>query len=169
CNYLDARKFAEAVAAFQKAQALYPPGAGRLHYHLAQVQLRQGKLHEALAALDDYLQMLPQGTDAYELKIGLLQKLRRDAEVLPWLEEASAKDRFNVGLKMLLARQCVRLKQPAKAERIYRERAGAAPTEEVYRDLFLLYKDHHPQGLVFVAGLVDATLESAVHRDTAPL
>ena len=31
-NYLDARKFAEAVAAFQKAQALYPPGAGRLKW-----------------------------------------------------------------------------------------------------------------------------------------
>src|SRR5262249_6815081 len=129
----------------------------------------QGKLAEALASLDAYLQMLPQGTDAYELKIGLLAKLHKDAEVLPWLEQASAKDRFNIGLKLLLARQCVRLGQPVRAERLYRELIDAPPTEEVYRDLFLLYKDHNPEGMAFVARLVDTTLESAIHRENAPL
>src|SRR5205823_14467068 len=123
---------------YQRPRAKRPRGAGRRHYHLAQVQLRQGNLAEALAALDGYLQMLPQGTDAYELKIDLLQKLRRDGEVLPWLEQAAAKDRFNIGLKLLLARQCARFDQADRAERLYRELTAASPTEEVYRDLFLL-------------------------------
>jgi tetratricopeptide (TPR) repeat protein len=167
-NFLDAGKYAEAAAAFQKAQAKFPAGAGRLHYHLAQVNLKQGKAVEALAALDQYLRTLPQGTEAYELKIGLLQKLRRDAEILPWLEQASTQDRFNIGLRLLWARQCAAGGQAAKAEKIYRDLADNAPSEQVYRDLFLLYKDHHAQGLEAVVKLVNSAIEASARKDNLP-
>ena len=75
-NFLDGGDYAEAIKAFQRAQEKYPAGAGRLHFHLAQVYARQGLLGEALGALDNYLAMMPQGTDAYEMKIALLQKSR---------------------------------------------------------------------------------------------
>src|SRR6185369_15452436 len=126
------------IAAFKNAQAKYPPGAGRLHYHLAQVQMRQGKLNDAVTSLQNYLQMMPQGTDAYELMIGLLQKTKRDAEIVPMLEQAANKDTFNVGLRLLLAKQCTRAGQIAKAEKIYRDMAESGPSEQVYKDLFLL-------------------------------
>jgi len=36
-NYLDVRDLTRPSPAFQDAQAKYPPGAGRLHFHLSQV------------------------------------------------------------------------------------------------------------------------------------
>jgi len=164
-NYLDMHEFDKAIAAFQDAQAKYPPGAGRLHYHLAQVQLRQGKLNEAVSSLQNYLQMMPQGTDAYELMIGLLQKMKRDAEIVPWLEQASAKDTFNVGLRLLLAKQCAKAGQTTKAEKIYRDMAEAGPSEQVYKELFLLYKEHHPRGPVAIGEMINDAFEAANRKD----
>jgi tetratricopeptide (TPR) repeat protein len=164
-NFLDAGKCEEAAAAFRRAQAKYPPGAGRLHFHLAQVSLKQGKTAEALAALEQYLALMPQGTEAYELKIVLLQKLKRDADILPWLEQASTRDCFNVSLRLLWANQCARSGQFAAAEKIYRELADGTPTEAVYRELFLLYKDQHPKGAEVIVKLVNTAVEGAATRD----
>jgi tetratricopeptide (TPR) repeat protein len=164
-NFLDAGKCDEAVEAFRIAQARYPAGAGRLNYHLAHVHLRQGKPADALACLDVYLQGLPQGTEAYELKIDLLHKLKRDGENLGWLEEASAKDRFNVGLKLFLARQYARSGAAAKAEAVYLGLAQQSPSEDLYRDLFRLYRDHYPAGLDAAAALVNTTLANVVKAD----
>src|SRR5207253_524014 len=73
--YLQVRKHDQALAAFRKAQARYPDGAGRLNYNLARICQEQGKPGEALGYLDAYLRLQPQGTDAYDLKITLLQRL----------------------------------------------------------------------------------------------
>jgi len=160
-NLVEAREFDAAAAAFRRAQNIYPPGASRLHYYLAQVSLHQGKLIEAKTSLSDYLQMLPQGTEAYELMIGVMQKLQRDADIVPWLEQASAKDTFNVALRLLLARQCIRAGQFAKAEKIYRDLAASGPTAQIYRDLFLLYTDHYPAGGELVGEMVSAAFAAA--------
>jgi tetratricopeptide (TPR) repeat protein len=164
-NFLDAGEFAKAIKAFRRAQEKYPAAAGRLHFHVAQVYERQGKIGEALAALDDYLAQLPQGLDAYEMKIALLHKTGRDADVLPWLEKASDKDQFNVGLKMLLARQCVHFEQAAKAERIYRDLAESAPTDEIYRELFRLYESQPARGGESVLTLLNTTMLNAMRKD----
>jgi tetratricopeptide (TPR) repeat protein len=164
-NFLDGGDYAEAIKAFRRAQEKYPAGAGRLQFHLAQVYSRQGKIGEALVALDNYLAMLPQGTDAYEMKIALLQKSGSEAEVLPWLEKACDKDQFNVGLKLLLARQCARLQQTATAERIYHDLAETAPTDDVYREMFRLYQGQPTRGSEFVLKLIDTTLANATRKD----
>lgn len=161
-NLLEARQYADAVSAFRKAQKAFPGGANRLHFHLAQVQVRQGKLPEALVDLDQYLLMLPQGLEAYDLKIGLLAKLRREREIIPWLERASEQDRFNVGLRLLLARQCARLGDPRRAEKIYGELAGATPTEQLYTDWLGMLLASDPSRAL---ALIDATLTKAARKD----
>jgi tetratricopeptide (TPR) repeat protein len=164
-NFLEAHQYEQAVAEFRQAQEKYPPGAGRLSFNVAQVYLRQDKLAEALAALDGYLRMLPQGTEAYELKIDVLQKLRRESEIVPWLEQAAAQDRFNIGLKLLLGRQYARADQVGKAEKLYRDLAEMSPSEELYRDLFLLYVRHLPDGAQKCVKLLNTTVESAARKD----
>jgi tetratricopeptide (TPR) repeat protein len=167
-NFLEAGRFDQAVAAFRKAQEVYPAAAGRLHFNLAQVYTRQGKLEEAAAALDNYLAILPQGTEAYDMKIALLERAGLQREILPWLEKASAKDQFNVSLKLLLARQCARLNQPARAEAIYGALTNSSPTEDLYRDLFKFYLEQPGRGPEFVLALVNNTLESALRKENAP-
>jgi tetratricopeptide (TPR) repeat protein len=164
-NLLQARKYDQAAAAFHQAQAKYPAGANRLYFFLAQIHLQQGKLAEALIALDGYLCGLPQGTEAYELKIAILQKLRRETEIVPWLENASNQDRFNVALKMLLGRQYGRANLVGKAEKLYRDLGEASPSEELYRDLFLLYKNHLPGGAESCVKLLNTTIDSAACKD----
>ncbi len=154
-NFLEAGKFDKAATAFREAQTRFPAGAGRLDYNLAQVYLRQGKLDEATTALQSYLKMMPQGTEGYELMIGVLQKQRRTAEVLPMLEQAAAKDTFNVGLQLLLARQYIRADQLAKADKIYQDLAASGPTEQIYKELFLLHKDHRPKGEQAIVEMID--------------
>jgi tetratricopeptide (TPR) repeat protein len=163
-NALQARQFDKADAAFRQAQATYPAGATRLYYYLAQVSLYRGKPQEAVASLEVYFKTLPQGTDAYELMIGLKQKLKRDAEIVPWLEQASAQDKFNVPLRLLLAGQAVRARQFAKAEGIYLEMAATSPTPQLYRDLFLMYKDHY-LGAEKVGEMVSTAFATAMRKD----
>ena len=160
-NFLEARNFDKAVLAFRAAQTRYPPGAGRLDFNLAQVFLRQGKINEAAASLQSYLHLMPQGTEGYELMIGVMQKQQRLAEVLPWLEQAATRDTFNVELHLLLARQCIRAGQLAKADKIYHDLADSGPTEQVYRELFLLHKDHRPRGEQAIVEMIDSAFKSS--------
>jgi tetratricopeptide (TPR) repeat protein len=166
-NALDARQFDKAAAAFRRAQAAYPAGAGRLYYYLTQVSIRQGKLNEAVESQGAYLKTLPQDIDSYELMIGLKQKLRRDAEIVPWLARASDHDKFNVPLRLLLARQAVRAGEIASAETIYLELAASGPSSQIYRDLFRLYMDHDPAGADKVGEMVSSAFEKAMQKENA--
>ena len=159
--WLQARRRDEAAAAFRKAQAAYPDGAGRLAYNLAQVYAEEGKSAEALAQLDAYLRLQPQAREPYEMKIGLLGKLGRQGEVVPWLRQAAAADRHNVGLKLVLAGACAKAGQSAEAERAYLDLAEHAPTPEVYRGLFALYRDTPGWGPAKALAVLDRTLEQA--------
>jgi tetratricopeptide (TPR) repeat protein len=159
--YLRAKQYEQAVAAYRQAQARYPDGAGRLNFNLALVLEKQDKLPQALTSVEAYLRLLPQGMEAYELKIKLLKALRSDAEVVPWLAQASKNDRFNVGLKLLLARSCAQARQTFEAEKIYTELAAQAPSAEVYRGLFRLYVDEPRLGAGRALTLLDKTIEEA--------
>lgn len=161
------KTYDEAIAAYRQAQTKYPAGAGRLNYPLAQISRQQGNLAQALAFLDAYLRLQPQGIDAYELKRALLIKLGRAAEVLPWLEEVTAKDRHNVGLKMLLARQYAEARRPLQAERLYQQLAEQSPTAEIYRGLFALYKDEPQLGMVKGLSLLNDLMIQALNKEEA--
>jgi tetratricopeptide (TPR) repeat protein len=166
--YLKAKRFEDSVAAYKQAQARFPEGGGRLNYNLAQVCRQQGNLGQAVVYLDAYLRLQPQGLDAYELKIKLLHMLQRDAEVLPWLEQASRADPFNVGLKLLLARSFAQARQPEQAERLYLELAAKSPTGDIYRGLFRLYLDERRLGLAKGLALLNRTLTEAKKEQTGP-
>lgn len=118
-----------------------PVRARRLAYNLAEVHMASGEWRQALEALDEYLETLPQGTEAYRAKIKALQKLGRGGEVLRMLARAADRDAQNAALKLLLAEQLGAAGQFDAAERIYRDMAGAAAAPEVYRGLFKLYAD----------------------------
>jgi tetratricopeptide (TPR) repeat protein len=165
--YLQARNYDQALTAFRRAQAKYPDGGGRLNYNLARICQEQGKPAEALGYLDAYLRLQPQGTDAYDLKITLLQSLKRDAAIVPWLEQASTNDRHNVALKLLLARQLAVARQTDQAEKVYRELAAEAPTPEVYRGLFALYRDEPRLGMARTLTLLNGTLDAAGKKGNA--
>jgi tetratricopeptide (TPR) repeat protein len=164
--YLKAERYDDAVASFRQAQKRYPDGAGRLNFNLAQVSHKQGQLAQAIIYLDAYLRLQPQGLEAYELKIKLLQTLRRDAEILPWLEQASRADAFNVGLKLLLARSLVQGRQGEKAEKVYQELIGKSPTAEVYRGLFHLYQGEGKLGKAL--DLINRTFQEAKEEKVGP-
>lgn len=137
-------QFDRALEALRKTQELLraadPIGSRRLDYAIAKLYADQGKSAEALAALDRFLLTEPAGTEPYELKIRLLEKLGRSGEVLKALQDASARDRHNVPLKLLLARQYVRARQVRLAERVYTELIAESPTPEAYQGLFSLYR-----------------------------
>ena len=164
--YLKAERYDDAVASFRQAQKRYPDGAGRLNFNLAQVSHKQGQLAQAIIYLDAYLRLQPQGLEAYELKIKLLQTLRRDVELLPWLEQASRADAFNVGLKLLLARTLVQGRQGEKAEKVYQELIGKSPTAEVYRGLFHLYQGEGKLGKAL--DLINRTFQEAKEEKAGP-
>jgi tetratricopeptide (TPR) repeat protein len=164
--YLKAERYDDAVASFQQAQKRYPDGAGRLNFNLAQVSHKQGQLAQAVIYLDAYLRLQPQGLEAYELKIKLLQVLRRDAEILPWLEQASRADGYNVGLKLLLARTYVQNRQGAQAEKVYQELAAKSPSPEIYRGLFHLYGKEGKLGKALA--LINRTLQEAREEKVGP-
>lgn len=158
---LQLERHADAVSAFRKAQQAYPEGAGRLSYNLAQVCSQFGRHEEALAHLDTYLKLQPQGTEAYELKIDQLGKIGRGGDVLPWLEKAADGDQHNVRLKLLLAREYGKARQAEKAERVYVELAEKSPVTEVYLGLFRLYRAEPALGVGKVLQLLDATFKTA--------
>jgi tetratricopeptide (TPR) repeat protein len=153
----------KAVAAFMQAQKRDPDRAARLSYNLAQVYLAQSKPSLALRQLDQYLKTQPQGAEAYELKINILKKLRREADVLPALEQAARGDEHNIPLHILLARQYARERRWDNAERSYAELARQSPTPDVYRGWFDMLKERGEPGRVL--DQIDQTLKTAAAKD----
>lgn len=137
---MQAQRYDKAIAAFQKAQAKDPSRSARLHFNLAEVHLARNDPHAALTELQKYLVTQPGGTEAYELLVTLLTRLNRQREIVPTLEQASARDPYNQPLKMLLAAECVRAGDLRKAESIYLASMAEYPSEEAYRGLAKLYQ-----------------------------
>jgi tetratricopeptide (TPR) repeat protein len=155
----EAGHYERAVTAYVKAQKSDPERAGRLGYNLAQVYIAQNRPDKALAPLDSYLKTQPQGIEAYELKVDLLKRLNRERDILPALESHAARDRHNAPLQLLLAKQYAQAKLGDKAEEVYLRQAHEAPTPEVYRGLFLVYKDQGDLGKALT--LLDLDMKAA--------
>src|SRR5262245_33489588 len=162
-----AKRYPEAIAAYQSAQQRSGDRTGRLNFNLAQLCQEEGKHAEALAYVDAYLQRTPLGIEAHELKIDLLAKLKRDPEIIPWLEKATATDRFNMGLKMLLARKYAAAKRFAEAEKLYLALADEAPAAEVYQGLFRVHQ-RDAAGSRRSVQMLDLALKTAAERSISP-
>lgn len=159
------KNFDAAVAAYQTAQARHPDAASRMSLNLARLHQERNAPLEALAAVDVYLKLQPQGTDAYQLKIDLLTKLKRANEVLPWMEKASSADPLNVNLKLMLAQQYVAHKKTALAESTYLALADEAPSEDIYRGLFRLSR---PNAGRYILGEFDRAVKLASKDQAGP-
>ncbi len=162
------KKYPEAIAAYQKAQQRSPDNSGRLNFNLAQLCQEEGKHAEALDYVDAYLRRTPLGTEAHELKINLLVRLKRAQEIVPWLEKATVADRFNMGLKMLLAQKYAEAKRLGQAEKLYLALADEAPGAEVYQGLFRVYQQD-AAGSARTLELLNRTLETAGQKPISPV
>jgi tetratricopeptide (TPR) repeat protein len=129
------------VKARDKVKEKDPARAKRLSYNLAELYLAREEWAPALAALDEYLETLPEGTEAYRAKIKAMQKLGRGDEVVGVMEKYAVRDAQNASLKLLYAEQLGAAGRFDPAERIYRNMAEGTATPEVYRGLFKLYAD----------------------------
>ena len=166
--YLKLNKPTEAIAAFEKARERDPLRAPRLSYNLAEVLISQGDLGSAVTRLDEYLRTQPQGMDGYELKIQLQRKLKRSADIVPDLEEASGRDPHNDGLKLLLAREYRKARDPGKAEAVCQELIKTRPTAEVYRELFTLCKDEGAAGVSRALTMLDEAVKQGQEKKNRP-
>lgn len=172
---IQAKRLDQAVQAFAKAQGKIEPEVlkKRLSFHLAKVRYAQENWLEALTELDKYLDTQPPGTDAYELKVTLLQQLGRPAEVLPQLESYAAREPHNLALQLLLADRYAREQRWAQAEQRYKKVAEESPGPEVYRGLLTLYKrqdDREGRGrhMHDAVHLLDQALADGQGKDAMP-
>lgn len=156
---IQQKRHDRAEVAFRKAQEKDRDHAGRLNYNLAEVCLAQNKPGDALRYLDQYLKTQPPGTEGYELRITLLNRLQRANEVLPSLQQFADRDEHNVALHLLLARQYTAARQWDEAERLYQKLLAEGPTPEVYLGLFRLYKEEGK--LTQILSLFDEALATA--------
>src|SRR5581483_6492233 len=78
--YADMGKTTEAVAEFQKAAQIDPPGASRYYFNLGAIMYNQGKMDEAASAFKKATELDPKFADAYFL-LGqsLMGKMTMDA------------------------------------------------------------------------------------------
>jgi tetratricopeptide (TPR) repeat protein len=163
--YRKAKDYDRAVAAYVKAQERAPARAGRLNFNLAELCKERGDDRKALEYVDAYLRLQPMGTEAYELRIALLKALKREADILPWLETTAGRDEHNVALHLLYARELGRAGQTEKAEKAYLALAHAAPSVELYRALFRLYQQDRFAGPPRVLERLDAAIGRAAAPD----
>src|SRR5262245_8645004 len=161
------KRYPEAIAAYQKAQQRSGDQTGRLTFSRAQLCREAGQHADALAYVDAYLQRTPLGTEAHEFKINLLVKLKREPEILPWLEKATEADRFNMGLKMLLAQKYADAKRFAQAEKLYSALAEETSTPEAYQGLFRVHQ-HDVAGSRRTLELLDRALATAGQKPISP-
>jgi tetratricopeptide (TPR) repeat protein len=160
------KKYDQAVTAFRHAQDKAKDRGGRLNYNLAEVCRAQGKDKDALRYLDAYLRLQPQGLEAYEMKIALLTRLGRQREIVSELRKYAGNDRYNIGLKLLLARQYQAHRQFGEAESIYLDLTRGNPTANLYRGLFNLYKNWPKKGMREVLRLLNEALAKASGKDS---
>lgn len=161
--YLKVDQTAAATTAFAEARQRDPARAPHLAFMLAEVLSNKGEWKNALDQLDDYLRSQPLGLDGYELKIKLLRKLNRPAEIIPALEQACNRDKYNIGLKLLLAKELRLANRKTDAEHLCLELTRDRPTSEVYRELFAIFYEEGAPGGERALDL----LNEAIDRGTA--
>jgi tetratricopeptide (TPR) repeat protein len=104
--------------------------------------------------------------EGYELKIALLRKLGRQADIVPSLEQYVQSDPHNTTLKLLLARQYEAAGRAGRAERIYQDVIKEGPSADAYRGLFHLYQNTRgTDGMEQVLFMLDDALKTAGKKD----
>lgn len=137
--YLLAGKPEQAIATYKKAQERLPQRSARLHYQMAEVFLTQKKWEKACESLERFILSQPSGMEGYEKLIRVYGELGRKKEILPMLEMALQRDQFNIGLKLLLARECDRAGDSPRAEKTLLEVWQRTGSDDAFQQLALHY------------------------------
>jgi tetratricopeptide (TPR) repeat protein len=137
--FRQAKQYDDALRVLRLAQATQPRGT-RFSLNIADVYIDQEKYTQALEHLEKYLQeQTPQGAAAYEKLAFVLGKIGRSDEVLPRVEAAAERDRFNTGLQALLGNLYEADGQVERAKEIYLPLLKSGPDSRVYRSLARIY------------------------------
>jgi tetratricopeptide (TPR) repeat protein len=161
---LKTNKIEQAVVDFRKATEKDPGRAPRLSLNLAEMYVKINKPEDALKHVDQFLRSQPQGMEAYEMKIKLLRELKREKDIVPALESAADRDSFNQALKLLLARECRKAGQAARAETIYTALVKTNPSGDAYRGLFDVFKDEGQRGVQRALQMLDDAIKTAEEK-----
>lgn len=135
-----AKRYDDSLRALRLAQAAQPRGT-RFSLNIADVYIDQEKYAQALEYLEKFLtEQTPQGSQAYEKLSFVLGKLGRSQEVLPRVQAAAEKDRFNLGLQYFLGTLYDDAGEIERAKQIYLQVAKNPPDSRVYKSLARIYQ-----------------------------
>lgn len=138
--------------------------AARINWYLCELCFAQGRWADALGALDTYLQHGPADIEPYEKLVELLRKVGRERDIVPELRRYAIKEEFNLGVKLLLARELAAkpVTRP-EAEKLYVDLLAKTIKPEIYRGLFRLYRDDGRMGRVL--DLFDEATQTVGKKD----
>jgi MSHA biogenesis protein MshN len=120
---------------------LTPQQRGENEYRKAVSQMQQGRAAEAIATLEQTLQIDPQNALARQTLVGLLLESKRQDEAVRRLQEGLALDRSQAGLAMMLARLQVERRELRPAiETLQRTLPSASERADYQAFLAALYQ-----------------------------
>ena len=148
-----AKRYDDSLRALRLAQAVQPRGT-RFSLPIADVYIDQEKYAQALEYVEKYLtEQTPQGSQAYEKLAFVLGKIGRSDEVLPRVQAAAEKDRFNVGLQSFLGSLYEDAGDVEKAKEIYLPLLKNSPDARVYKSMARIYlKEDRFRDLILLLG-----------------
>jgi tetratricopeptide (TPR) repeat protein len=142
---LDVRskQFAAALDHYGRARDAYagtdPARSHRVEFELAELSMQQHQPAKALEYLRSYLGTQPPGREPYEIYVAALRDAGRGHELPDALAEWIEKDKHNLALQLLYARELVTAHKGKEAETLYLALSADSPSPEVFADLFRLY------------------------------
>jgi tetratricopeptide (TPR) repeat protein len=140
-TFLEAGELDRAVAAYQKAQETTRDQAV-LAYHLARVHAAKQEHDKALEQLQIYFdaKATSQRAEPYELLAEILEKQKKQEELIPRLEKVLANDSENGPLGHYMADLYLKAERLDQAEPIYARLHEKKPSHESYAGLAHIYR-----------------------------
>lgn len=157
-----------ALAAFDQARKHDETLSLRFYMNLAEIFYTQKKSAKALEVLKLYLVKQPQQVDGYELKIKILKQMDRQRDILPELTRDAARDRHNVSLQLLLARELQSARRFRQAEVVYDRLKRTSPTKEVFSGIIDLKEQQGEQGLGQLVIMLNNGIKATAENNGPP-
>lgn len=136
----------QALENFLQAGKLDPGRMSRLALHLAEIMESKNQLSEAMIRVDEYLATRPPGTEGYELKAKLMEKMGQGDQVLEFLEEAYSKNKVNSGLALFLGKRLATAGDVGHAEALFLKELTRPMGPQAARELLALWAKQGPEG-----------------------
>jgi Tfp pilus assembly protein PilF len=162
---IRAKQLTAALDEYGRARDAYagtdPARSHRVEFELAQLSMQQHRPAKALKYLRSYLGTQPPGRESYELFIAALRDAGRGPELPDALTEWIQKDKHNLALQLLYARELVIAHRSQEAEKLYLAISAESATPEVFADLFRLYVSAGREKLAL--RMLDRAIDEASH------